>query len=135
MLFNVPQFIEIEDKIVGPLTAKQLGWLAAGGVLLLILWATLDGQAFIVSALIVVPIFGAFAFYRPNNQPLLNFIISGASYLMRPKEYMWKRNYDSVKSVSGISKKQKTNLNSQPQRKTLDSKKLVDLSKILDENQ
>jgi len=37
MLFNVPQFIDIEDKIVGPLTAKQLGWLALGSVIALLL--------------------------------------------------------------------------------------------------
>ena len=45
MISNVPQFIDTEDKIVGPLTAKQLGWMAVGGVLFLIVWTTLDRSA------------------------------------------------------------------------------------------
>ncbi len=99
MLFNVPQFIEIEDKIVGPLTAKQLGWLAIAGVLILIAWGTLDTSALIVVALVVGAIFGALAFYRPYNQSLLKFIMSGFSYVTRPKMYVWRRYYDTMRTV------------------------------------
>ncbi len=74
MLFNVPQFIDIEDKIVGPLTAKQLGWLAAAGIILFVLFNFLDTSAFVIACVIVGTIFGALAFYRPYNQSLINFI-------------------------------------------------------------
>ena len=41
MQFQVPQFIEVEDKIVGPLTFKQFIYLAGGGGVIAILYAFL----------------------------------------------------------------------------------------------
>ena len=42
MLFNVPQYIDVEDKIVGPLTGKQLLWMIGMGIMLLVLWNTVS---------------------------------------------------------------------------------------------
>lgn len=97
MIFNVPQFIDIEDKIVGPLTAKQLGWLALGGVILLVCYALLDASAFAISAVIVITIFSALAFYRPYNQPLIKFIFSSLLFATRPKRYIWRRLPEKMK--------------------------------------
>lgn len=128
MLFNVPQFIDIEDKIVGPLTAKQLGWLAMGGVVALVCYALLDQSAFWLSVIIIAVIFGALAFYRPYNQPLINFILSSISFATRPKMYIWKR--ISEKTAKSSVKKQTTV--SKITKKNIDSKKIADVSKILD---
>jgi hypothetical protein len=129
MLFNVPQFIDIEDKIVGPLTGKQLGWLGVGGVIILILWNSLDTSAFIVSAIIVGIIFGGLAFYRPYNQPLIKFLLSSVHFSMRPKVYVWRRSYDNIKPVAKTATKKTDSI--QP-RKTLNDKKITEISKILD---
>ncbi len=76
MIFNIPQFINKEDKIVGPLTAKQLGWLFLGGALILILWNILDSITFYMSAIPIIGASVAFAFYRPFNQSLSSFIFN-----------------------------------------------------------
>ncbi|PIP28136.1 MAG: hypothetical protein COX29_02740 [Candidatus Moranbacteria bacterium CG23_combo_of_CG06-09_8_20_14_all_35_22] len=130
MLFNVPQFIDIEDKIVGPLTAKQLGWLGIAGVLLLIFWSTLTFSTFLPLAFITLGIFGALAFYRPYNQPLLNFLMSGVNFFLKPKIYVWKRYYDSMKAVK---KTEKTTEEIIVKRKVLDNKKLEELAKRLNQ--
>ena len=130
MLFNVPQFIDIEDKIVGPLTAKQLGWLGIAGVLLLIFWSTLTFSTFLPLAFITLGIFGALAFYRPYNQPLLNFLMSGVNFFLKPKIYVWKRYYDSMKAVK---KTEKTTEEIIVKRKVLDNKKLEELGKRLNQ--
>jgi hypothetical protein len=131
MLFNVPQFIEIEDKIVGPFTAKQLGWMGAGGVILLVLWNLLDTSAFIISAIIVCAVFGALAFYRPYGQPLIRFILSSVHFTFRPQVYVWKRNYDNIGSMSKT--KNKISKEKVFQKKALDNQKLKEISKILDQ--
>jgi len=41
MQYQVPQFIEIEDKIFGPLTLKQFLYLAGGGGLCLLFFTLL----------------------------------------------------------------------------------------------
>lgn len=131
MLFNVPQFIDIEDKIVGPLTAKQLGWLGIAGVLLLILWSTLTFSSFLPAAIITVAIFGALAFYRPYNQPLITFLMSGVSFFIKPKIYVWKRYYDNMKSVAKTPEKPKEEVIIK--KKVLDKNKIEELSKILNQ--
>jgi hypothetical protein len=129
MLFNVPQFLDIEDKIVGPLTAKQLGWLGLGGVVLLVFWNFLDTEAFIIAAVIVGGIFGALAFYRPYGQPLIAFLMSSVYYLFRPRLYVWHRMPEAII----IPKKGKTKDNIPHERKTISGNKIEELSKILDQ--
>ena len=131
MQFNVPQFIDTEDKIVGPLTAKQLGWMGIAGVFILVSWSLLDTSAFIIVAIIVAIIFGALAFYRPYNQPLVKFIISSVSFFTRPKVYVWKRYYDNKKTVEKKVVKPKEE---KPKQKSFDSNRISEISKMLDKN-
>lgn len=91
MLFNVPQYIDVEDKVAGPLTAKQLLWMIGMGAALMFLWSIFDTGAFFVSAIPVICVFVALAFYRPYNQPLITFIGHGILFIVRPKVYVWNR--------------------------------------------
>src|SRR5665647_3789039 len=91
MLFNIPQFIDKEDKLVGPLTARQLGWLIGGAVVAFVFWTFLDKTVFIFVAIVIAAIACALAFYQPNGQPLVNFVLSSFSFLSSPKMYIWKR--------------------------------------------
>lgn len=134
-LFNVPQFIDIEDKIVGPLTAKQLGWMALAGVILLVGWSLLDTSAFVIAAIIIGIIFGTLAFYRPNGQPFIYFVLSAVSFSFRPKMYVWKRVPD--KSVAKYVPTKKTNGEKNAKINTASKKenanqKIEDLSRLLD---
>ncbi len=132
MLFNVPQFVNIEDKIVGPFTAKQLGWLVVGGVILLILFKTLTTGTFIVTGIFVVGIFGALAFYRPYNQSLIKFIMSGIYFFFHPKMYVWKRNYAKIKKASEHSEHKVTKkVNQTKIKKILTAKKIEEISNHL----
>ena len=91
MLFNVPQYIDVEDKIAGPLTAKQLLWMIGMGAMLMFMWSIFDKALFFILAIPVICLFVAFAFYRPYNQPLVSFIGSAIMYMVRPKIYVWNR--------------------------------------------
>lgn len=127
MIFNVPQFIEKEDKIVGPLTAKQLGWMFGAGAVLLVLWNVFDFTAFLVSGAITVFIFGALAFYKPNGQTLLSFILSAVSFSFRSKVYIWRRMPETVQ----IKKVKKDMIQAQP-KKSISQEKIDEISKLLD---
>lgn len=105
MLFSVPQFIDVEDKIVGPLTAKQLGWLALAGVIALVFYALLDLTAFILAC---VPIFGiaaAMAFYKPLGQPLPDLISNMFSFTFKPKIYVWRKVVENISHKPQIEKR------------------------------
>ncbi len=116
MHYNVPQFIDIEDRIVGPLTAKQLLWMFAMGGVLLILWATIDNKInFFIVGIPVSLAFVALAFYRPYGQPLSKFIASAFLFTVKPKVYFWRREnmlerktkIKSIKNADFVQEKKK----------------------------
>jgi len=128
MHYNVPQFIDIEDKIVGPLTAKQLLWIFGMAGVLLIMWFNIqDKVVFVVVGLPVALLFIALAFYRPNGQSLIKFIMHAALFVVRPKIYMWRRGDIQNKVV-----KDKVIIEKEPEKKSIKQEELIDLAKILD---
>lgn len=91
MQFQVPQFIDIEDKIFGPLTFKQFIYLAGGGGILFVLYKTLP---FFFTILLGVPlaIFALLlAFYKINNKPFIYIVEAYISYMFQSKLYIWKK--------------------------------------------
>lgn len=91
MRFNVPQFIDIEDKIIGPLTLKQFLFLAAGGGLLFILWFYLKLFAFVIVSIPIVSLSLALAFYKVNGRSFVSFLANLIKYIIKPKLYLWKK--------------------------------------------
>lgn len=91
MMFNVPQFIDVEDKIAGPLTWRQLLWMIGMGAALLVFFNMFGGVLFVLVAVPTVLLFVAFAFYRPNGFPMTTFIFHAILFLFRPKISVWER--------------------------------------------
>jgi len=101
MRFQVPQFIEIEDKIFGPLTLKQFIYLVAGGALSFILYRFLP---FFIAVIFIIPVvifFLALAFYKVNNKPFIHTVEAAFKYSAAHKLYLWKKkpNAPSEKSA------------------------------------
>lgn len=91
MRFQVPQFIEIEDKIVGPLTLKQFVYLAGGAGLAFVAYRFLP---FFISFLVVplcIVLALALAFYKYNNKPFIDLLEAGFNFYTREKLYIWKK--------------------------------------------
>lgn len=89
MQFHVPQFIEVEDKIIGPLTFKQFVYVAGGCGLAFVLWQLLPA---IIAAPFVAISIGtgvALAFFKYNGQPLIVSLEHGFYFLLSSKLYLW----------------------------------------------
>jgi len=95
MKFQVPQFIDIEDKIFGPLTIKQFIYIAGGGGLCFILYRFLPLIITIPLGIIVIGFSLAMAFYQVNNKPLIYVLQSAFGYFFSSKLYLWKRKDES----------------------------------------
>ncbi len=91
MNFQVPQFIEVEDKIFGPLTFKQFVYLAGSAGLIYLLFHFLPLFIAIIP-IIAIGTFGlALSFYKLNNRPFINVTESAFRYLLTHKLYLWKK--------------------------------------------
>lgn len=91
MRFQVPQFIETETKIVGPLTLYQFIWVALGVGILMILFRTLPFFLFIIIGTPIVVVFGVLAFYKIDGVPALQYFINAVNYFLKQKKYTYKK--------------------------------------------
>ncbi len=111
MRFEVPQFIEIEDKIFGPFTWKQFIYLFGGvGFATVLFFAS----PFFIFALLGIPAAGLailLAFYPVNNRPFSVFLESVVSFYTGSNTYRWrKKNPVVYKADTFISGGEKTPL-------------------------
>lgn len=132
MLFGVPQFIDMEDKIVGPLTAKQLGWLAIAGVIALVLYATLDMTAFIIACIPDFLFAAALAFYKPFGQSLPDLISNMFSFILKPKVYIWNKVVESSTYKPDIAKRSSRVENKLLSKNNVSRKNISEISDLLD---
>lgn len=91
MQYQVPQFIEIEDKIFGPLTIKQFVYVAGGAGLCLIFFTLLPFYLTVVLSIPVMALSAALAFYQVNGRPFIVALEHGFSYFLGGKLYLWKQ--------------------------------------------
>ena len=132
MHYNVPQFIDVEDTVVGPLSAKQILWIFALGAVILIMWATISSKAlFIIIAIPVVVLFIALAFYKPNGKPFIDLIKHILFFSVKPKIYVWKRDDDSKKAAKKHTSNDDIKKN-KSQKDVPRREDIVNLAKILD---
>lgn len=87
--FVVPQFIDIESKILGPITTRQFLWVIAAGLIFFVALRTLSTGPFLIVSIFDVVIFGSFAFLKINGQLFHYFLLNFIQFLKLPKLYMW----------------------------------------------
>ncbi len=103
MEYQVPQFIEVEDKIVGPLTLKQFIYIAGAGGLCVIFFVYLPLLfAFLLSAP-VIGLAAALSFYKMNGKSFIEILEAGFNYYTGAKFFLWKHKEPSVKEQSSAA--------------------------------
>lgn len=102
--YQVPQFINIEDKIFGPFTLKQFIYLIAGLGIIVLLWNYLEMIPFVILAVPTASLAASLAYLKINEQPFPVVIMNGFHYLLRPRLYIWKKIRPEI-SVAQTAKK------------------------------
>lgn len=105
MRFQVPQFIEVEDKIFGPLTFKQFIYVAGGIGVTVILLTLLPKFLAIILALPFLIFAASLAFYKVNDKPFIHMVEAFVKYTLTNKLYIWKKEPPSPKATAGQERK------------------------------
>lgn len=87
--FQVPQFIDLEDKIIGPLTLKQFFYLLGGTVAIAFLWRFFVALVALPFSLPIALLAIALAFWKPHGRPFPVWVKSFLAYTFRPRLYLW----------------------------------------------
>lgn len=128
MEYQVPQFIEVEDKIVGPLTLRQFIYIAGGLGLGVICWIYLPLWLALPFIALVAGGAAALAFYKINGKPLIQILEAGFNYLTGAKLFLW-HHQDAPVQAQVIAQKPQTQVAPTPK---LTRGKLSELAWSLD---
>ena len=91
MRFQVPQFIDVEDKIFGPLTLKQFIYIAGGIGVAVVSFSFLPKFFAVIISAPFVGVAVALAFYKPNNRPFVHALEAMVNFYLKDKTYIWKK--------------------------------------------
>src|SRR3989344_9020104 len=131
MQFQVPQFIEVEDKIFGPLTFKQFIYIAGGAGAAYLLWRVLP--IYLAGPLILGTggLAAALAFMQWNGRPFILGLENGFYYLIHSKLYLW-NNEQKTKKQEARHKQEATQTHAEVYIPKLSDSKLHELAWSLD---
>lgn len=92
MQYAVPQFTDVEDKLIGPLTLKQFLILFGSGLIILMFYGILGLSLFFYVFSLPVLILGlSLAFASFNGRPVNVYIFSFLGFITRPQARVFKR--------------------------------------------
>ncbi len=128
--FVVPQFIEVENKVIGPITVRQFLILMGAGLIIALAYRLLYFNSFLVVAVLILVIAAVFAFAKVNGTPFHFFLLNFINTMKKPKLRVWNnRAMDVIDKKMPDLKKD----DYQPVRKQLYKKsRLAELSLVVD---
>lgn len=98
--FVVPQFIDVEDKVLGPITTRQFSILMVTGLLMFIVFKL---ASFIAMLAINIPLLTAalvVSFVRINGQPFHFFLLNFVQTTKRPAERVWNKDLSDAEIIA-----------------------------------
>jgi hypothetical protein len=103
MQFQIPQFIETEDKIVGPFSLKQFIYMVSCGGTAVLLYFVLNPFIWFIIGMPLFALGVAFAFVKINGQPFSHIVTSAARYYWRPQIYVWQPHHPTMQKRESLS--------------------------------
>ncbi len=132
MQYAVPQFIEIEDKVVGPLSVKQFAYVLGGGLFLVAMSSIVDTGLLIFLGVIVAAIVVPLAFVKINGREMPKVVVSLFNFATKPQVRLWAKDFSAKHiSISDLAQRASTHEEG-PRIKALDRSRLAELALQLD---
>ncbi len=101
MQFQVPQFIETEDKIVGPFTIRQFIFIAGAGILSFILYFTVEIWLWATLTVVFLAIAMGLGFIKIEGRSLMHIILSAFNFYWKPQTYVWQPEHPELPGAKG----------------------------------
>jgi len=96
MQYQVPQFIDTEDKLVGPFSLRQFGFVGAAGLVSAICYFFLQTWLFVVVAVVTLGGALALSFLKVNGRPLIKVVTAAFRFYWNPQLYVWKPDHPII---------------------------------------
>jgi len=93
--FVVPQFLDVEAKIIGPLTVRQFLIFIVGCGLIFIVFKMATFWMAAIEGLFIFALTGIFAFLKINGRPFHFFLLNMTQTLRRPSLKIWGKDFNT----------------------------------------
>ncbi len=130
MRFEIPQFINIQDKIFGRFTFREALYLVGGGGIIYVFFQLLPTFLAIFFGVPVGIFAFALVFYQPNGRPFIDMVEAYVLFAFTQKFYLWRqkegeRKTSNIERVAG-------DMNEQQDQEQKSKEKISDLAWSLD---
>ena len=130
--FVVPQFIDVEDKVIGPITVRQFVILLVGAGLIFVCYKLTDFTLFLLEFVVISGLTFGFAFIKINGRPVHYFMLNLIQTSRRPRVRIWQKFF----SVAQLKEYIKTPIPEAPiatvKKSKVRASRLAELSLIVD---
>jgi len=103
MEYQVPQFIEVEDKLIGPLTLRQFIYIAGGAGLCIVFFVYLPIVFALLFSALVIGLAVALSFYKVNGKTFIEMLEAGFNYYTGARFFLWKHKEPTLKEESAAA--------------------------------
>ncbi|HUW43628.1 MAG TPA: hypothetical protein VMV95_01545 [Bacillota bacterium] len=131
MVYEVPQFIKEETKLIGLITFTQLWILLSFGGIILLLFFALKSWLWLVLSAILAPVGFSLAFGKMHSVPIYTLAMAAIRHFWLPKYYLWQKERTLLETSHSVPEKPKGKIKIET-KKELDKKTLKQLTDILD---
>lgn len=128
--FTVPQFIDVESKIIGPITTRQFLIFLGAAIVIGISYRLFDFALFLTIAIVVVLISGVFAFLKINGRPFHFFVLNFVQTMRRPNTRVWNHKLGPLDPYTKEPEIKKEAIS--PTKEVYKSSRLADLALVVD---
>ncbi|MDP3900389.1 MAG: PrgI family protein [bacterium] len=130
--FNVPQFIDVEDKVIGPITARQFVILLFSAMCSGIAYALFPFGFFIFATVIAFGLGGVLSFVKINGRPFHFFVVNVIQTMKKPKVRVWNNKLSKTKDDLSDKKPRAVKKNEIAHKPIYARSKLSEISLIVD---
>ena len=129
----VPQFLDAEDKIFGPITVRQFIEMMIAGMLCFVFYKVFDFTLFVTASMVVIFVAIIIAFAKINGQSFHYFALNFIQTLKSPKLKIWKKKITTAQLLADLKKPKEAKV-SPPKapRQPLTQSHLSELALIID---
>jgi len=98
--FVVPQFIDVEDKILGPITTRQFAILMLTALVMFIIYKLLYVWYAVAVDVVLLGMALVLAFVRINGQPFHYFLLNFIQTFRRPGIRVWNKDLTDAEIIA-----------------------------------
>ena len=110
MQFQVPQFIETEDKIVGPFTMREFIYVGVAGGISAMLYFTVQTPVWAIASVFLFGGAIALSFVKVEGRPLFKVATAALGFYWKPQTYIWQPEHPAIEPAAPAEKKKETGI-------------------------